>query len=59
MKNELQDQWEVDKQEFKTFFKDWGNQWKALGWNALIPLTMLIAFILFIGSIIVNGHWQD
>ena len=56
MKNELQDQWEVDKQEFKTFFKDWGNQWKALGWNALIPLTMLIAFILFIGSIIVNGH---
>jgi len=56
MINFPKDQWEADKQEFKTFFKDWGNQWKALGWNVLIPITILLAFVIFIGSIIVGGH---
>lgn len=45
MINFPKDQWEADKQELKSFVNDWGNEWKALGWNALIPIISLVALV--------------
>lgn len=53
---EIKPQWEKDKEEFKAFFNAWGNDWKKLGWNALIPITLLVAFITFIAYTIAKGH---